>query len=214
MNTELSAFYFDVRKDALYCDAPSSVRRKAALTVIDELFSCTCSWLAPILSFTAEEAWLARHPGAVSIHLEQFPIIPRTWRDEVLAAKWEKVRRIRAVVTGALEIARAGKKIGSSLEAAPVVYFTDHNLMGALVGVDLAEVAITSAITITDAPAPADAFTLPEVAGVAVVVALAEGRKCQRSWRITRDVGSDPAYPELSARDAAAMREIDGERGA
>ena len=119
------------------------------------------------------------------------------------------VRRVRSVVTGALEIERAAKRIGSSLEAAPIVHVTDHELGAALAGVDMAEVCITSAIRIVSSPSSAGAFTLPDVPGIAVVPARAEGKKCARSWRITTDVGSDPAYPELSARDAAAMRELD-----
>ncbi len=211
MNTELSAFYFDIRKDALYCDAPSSLRRKAALTVIDEILRATTLWLAPILSFTAEEAWLARHADndEESVHLHEFPMIPREWRNEEVAELWEKVKKVRRVVTGALEIERAAKRIGSSLEAAPVVHITDPALAEAVKDVDLAEVAITSDIKVMTAPAPDEAFTLSEVRGVGVLVKRAEGRKCARSWRITSDVGSDSAYSDLSARDAAAMREID-----
>jgi isoleucyl-tRNA synthetase len=211
MNTELSAFYFDVRKDTLYCEPPSSIARKASLTVIEEIFRCTATWLAPILSFTAEEAWLARYPGAdSSVHREAFPAIPKQWHDQALDAKWEKIKRVRRVVTGALELERAGKRIGSSLEATPVVHVTDADLLKALDGIDLAQVCITSGIEVRTDTAPASAFTLPEVPGVAVVPARAKGRKCARSWRYTDDVGSDPDYPELSARDAAAMREIDG----
>ena len=125
LNTDLSAFYFDIRKDALYCDAPSSLRRRAALEVIEQVFRCITLWLAPILVFTAEEAWLSRYPEATSIHLEPFPQVPPVWRDDVLAVKWEKVRAVRAVVTGAMELARAEKMIGASLEAAPVVYVAD-----------------------------------------------------------------------------------------
>jgi isoleucyl-tRNA synthetase len=213
MNTELSAFYFDVRKDALYCEGPSSPKRLAALTCVEHIFRCTCQWLAPILAFTAEESWLARYGAdddARSVHLELFPTIPADWRDDALDAKWEKVRRVRRVVTGALEIERAAKRIGSSLEAAPKVYVEDAGLAAALTGVDLAEVAITSAASLEVGAAPAGAFTMPEVPGVAVVPARAVGAKCARSWRITTDVGSDPAYPDLSARDAAVMHEIEG----
>ncbi|MGW8206184.1 MAG: isoleucine--tRNA ligase, partial [Hyphomicrobiaceae bacterium] len=211
MNTELSAFYFDIRKDALYCDAPSSIRRKAALSAIDEILRATTLWLAPILSFTAEEAWLDRHSDndEESVHLHEFPLVPREWRNEVIAERWEKVKKVRRVVTGALEIERAAKRIGSSLEAAPVVHISDAALAEAVKDVDLAEIAITSAIKIVATPAPAEAFTLPEVPGVGVVVARAQGKKCARSWRITSDIGSDPNYPDLSARDAAAMHEID-----
>ena len=211
MNTELSAFYFDIRKDALYCEAPSSMKRKASLTVIDILCDALIKWLAPILSFTGEEAWLQYRPGDTgSVHLQPFREVPASWRDDKLAAKWARVRAVRSVVTGALEVERAAKRIGSSLEAAPVVYITSLDLPEALDGVDFAEVCITSGITISNKSAPAGAFALPEFPGVGVVVHKAEGKKCARSWRITTDVGSDPAFPDLSARDAAAMREIDG----
>jgi len=210
MNTELSAFYFDIRKDTLYCEAPSSLKRKAALTVVNHICDCVIRWLAPVLSFTAEEAWLLYRPHAEAcVHLASFPKIPRAWRDDNLAAKWDRVKEVRSVVTGALEIARAEKKIGSSLEAAPQVFVTDEDLMSGLAGVDMAEVCITSAIEVSGKAIPEGAFTLPSEPGVGVVVTLAQGRKCARSWRITKDVGSDPAYPDLSARDAAAMREID-----
>lgn len=210
MNTELSAFYFDIRKDALYCDAPSSVRRRAALTCVEHIFQCVTTWIAPILVFTAEEAWLQRYPSEDgSVHVETFTSAPPSWRDDALAQKWERVRRVRSVVTGALELERAAKRIGSSLEAAPVVHVTNGDLGAALAGVDMAEVCITSSIRIVGNPAPGSAFSLADVSGVAVVPARAEGRKCARSWRITTDVGSDPAYPDLSARDAAAMRELD-----
>ncbi|SDO72909.1 Isoleucyl-tRNA synthetase [Filomicrobium insigne] len=210
LNTDLSAFYFDIRKDALYCDAPSSMRRRAALSVIDEIFKATTLWLAPILSFTAEEAWLERYPSEdSSVHLQDFPLISRLWRNEAVDEKWDHIRKVRRVVTGALELERAAKRIGSSLEAAPVVYVDNADTLAALNDVDLAEAFITSGAELVSGPAPEDAFKLPDVAGVGVVPKRAEGRKCARSWRITDDVGSDPAYPDLSARDAAAMREID-----
>ena len=143
------------------------------------------------------------------MHLEPFPKIPRNWRDENLAAKWDRVKAVRSVVTGALEVERANKKIGSSLEAAPAVYVTDPDLMVGLEGVDMAEVCITSAISISDKLPPAGAFSLEAEPGVGVVVKLAEGTKCARSWRITKDVGTDKRYPDLSARDAAAVAELD-----
>ncbi len=209
MNTELSAFYFDIRKDTLYCEAPSSQNRKAALTVIDEIFKRTSLWLAPFLSFTAEEAWLERYPDAISVHLETFQPTPKKWRDDALAEKWEQIKRVRSVVTGALEVERAAKRIGSSLEAAPQVYIKDKKLRDAFKGVDLAEVSITSEATLIAKAPPSESFKLDEVPGVGVISKKAEGKKCARSWRITKDVGSDPDYPELSARDASAMREID-----
>ncbi|MEA2950526.1 MAG: isoleucyl-tRNA synthetase [Alphaproteobacteria bacterium] len=208
MTVDLSAFYFDIRKDALYCDPISSTTRKACLTVLDHLFRCTLTWLAPMLCFTAEESWIARFGDeAASVHLQLFPDVPAAWRDDALAEKWRKVRLVRRVVTGALEIERAHKRIGSSLEAAPIVYVSDVDLFASLVDVDLAEICITSAATLVEAEGPADVFRLDEVRGVAVEPRLAVGRKCARSWKILPSVGDDPKYPDVSPRDAKALRE-------
>ncbi|HEV2900920.1 MAG TPA: isoleucine--tRNA ligase [Pseudaminobacter sp.] len=211
MVVELSAFYFDIRKDALYCDAPSSVKRKSAVQVVRHLFDHLATWLAPMLPFTMEEAWLERYPEAESVHLEQFRAVPSDWKNEALAEKWKKIRQVRRVVTGALEIERAKKTIGSSLEAVPVVYMDNAALETAIRDVDMAEMAITSDLVISHESAPADAFRLDDVAGVAVVVEKATERglvKCARSWRYTGDVGSDREFPDVSARDAAALREL------
>ncbi len=214
MTVDLSAFYFDIRKDTLYCDPISSVTRKACLTVLDQIFRANVIWLAPMLAFTAEEAWLARYPDADSVHLALFPEMPAAWRDEALAEKWRKIRQVRRVVTGALELARADKKIGASLEAAPIIHIADPALAAALAGVDMAEVAITSGITVVRGEGPKDAFRLDEVAGVAVEFRPAEGRKCARSWKILPSVGSDTDYPDVTPRDAKALREWDALRRA
>ena len=208
LTNDLSAFYFDVRKDALYCDPASSLTRRACLTVVDRMFRTLVTRLAPLLPFTAEESWLSRFPSEeASVHLESFALADPSWIDAALAQKWEKVRKVRRVVTGALEIERAAKRIGSSLEAAPVVHVTDRELAAALAGVDLAEVAITSAISVTGDEAPADAFRLPDVTGVGVIPGRAVGRKCARSWKVTPEVGADPEFPDITPRDAQAMRE-------
>ncbi|MGB3273650.1 MAG: isoleucine--tRNA ligase [Xanthobacteraceae bacterium] len=208
MNTELSAFYFDIRKDALYCDPPSSPTRKAALTTIDMLCDAILKWLAPILSFTCDEAWGSYRPqGAASVHLTLFPGGLDAYRNDRLAQKWETIREVRRVVTGALEVERAAKRIGSSLEASPLVYISDPDIFATLVDVDLAEISITSNAMVTNATAPAEAFRLHDVKDVAVVVERATGRKCARSWKILPSVGSDPGYPDVSPRDAAALRE-------
>jgi len=214
MTSDLSAFYFDIRKDALYCDPPSSEKRKAALAVIEHIFRCVTTWLAPILVFTSEEAWLSRYKGAASAHLEVFPDVPSHWRDEALAKKWSDIRAIRAVVTGALEVARAEKRVGSSLEAAPVVHISDAKLCVALDGSDFAEVCITSDIRVeTEGEASPEAFQLPEVKGVAVSFAPAPGIKCARSWRYFDPAAADPDYPDVTPRDAQALREIAGLAG-
>ncbi|GAA5098368.1 isoleucine--tRNA ligase [Bartonella acomydis] len=205
---ELSAFYFDIRKDSLYCDAPSSQKRKASLQVVREIFERMVTWLAPMLPFTMEEAWLERYPESQSVHLEQFHPAQEEWQNEALAERWKKIRQVRKVVTGALELERADKRIGSSLEAAPVVFISNPTLLEALENLDMAEICITSALTIKQDPPPADAFTLSDVEGVGVYSEKALGKKCARSWRYTQDVGSDPAYPDVSARDAAVLREL------
>ncbi len=200
---DLSAFYFDIRKDSLYCDAPTGARRRAVRTVLREVLSRLTAWLAPVLVFTAEEAWRARPwaGGEASVHLRTYPETPSAWRDDALAAKWDKVREIRRVVTGALELARADKKIGASLQAHPIVHLTAER-RAMLDGVDLSEISITSGITVSDAPAANGAFTLAEIPGVAVLVNPAEGGKCDRCWQVLPEVGSHAHHPTLCNRCA------------
>ena len=201
--TDLSAFYFDIRKDALYCDG-DTLNRRSARTVLDILFHRLTTWLAPILVFTMEEVWLERFPGDdSSVHLVDFPETPADWRDEPLAAKWAKVRRARRVVTAALEIQRREKVIGASLEAAPVVHVRDADTLAALRSVHFADVVITSDVTLTGDPLPQEAFRLPEVEGVGVVFEMAEGDKCQRCWKILPDVGSHSHAGTCKRCDAA-----------
>lgn len=208
LNSELSAFYFDIRKDTLYCDPPSSLTRKAALTTIDLLCASVLKWLAPILSFTAEEGWRMYRPDAEpSVHLTLFPNDLESLRDDKLAAKWETIRNVRRVVTGALELERAAKNIGSSLEASPLIYVADRDMLATLFDTDLAEICITSNYEVREGEAPANAFRLDAVPGVAVVVEKAVGTKCARSWKISPMVGEDPEYPDVTPRDAKALRE-------
>jgi len=210
MNVDLSAFYFDIRKDALYCDPLSTPRRLACLTVMDELFNCITTWLAPMLCFTSEEVWQTRNgPDAQSVHMQAFAKTDESWADAELAAKWNRVRKVRSVVTGALEVERREKRIGSSLESAPVVYITNDELRTALEGLDLAEIFITSAASVSTDQGPQDAFRISDVDGVDVVHQSAPGKKCARSWIFSTEIGSDPDYPDITPRDAQAVREWD-----
>ncbi|SDE10118.1 isoleucine--tRNA ligase [Rhodospira trueperi] len=204
-SNDLSAFYFDIRKDAIYCDAADDSRRRAARTVLDILFDHLVRWLAPFISFTADEAWLCRNPGEdETVHDKVFPTVPADWRNEALAEKWAKVRRLRRVVTGALEKARAAKEIGASLQAHPVVY-APADVVAACEGLDLTALCITSDITLkADAEAPTDAFRLEGEDAVAVVVTLAEGEKCQRCWKVLPDVGTH-AYEGVCGRCADVL---------
>ncbi|MEM9811953.1 MAG: isoleucine--tRNA ligase, partial [Pseudomonadota bacterium] len=185
---DLSALYFDIRKDALYCDAASSLRRRACRTVLDLVFHRLTTWLAPILVFTMEEVWLARFPGDdSSIHLEDIPATPSDWHDAALASKWEAVRRVRRVVTAALEVQRRDKAIGSSLEAAPLVEIADPELVATIRDLDLADICITSALTVVEREPQDDAFRL-EDPSIGVVFQRPDGEKCQRCWKILPDV--------------------------
>ena len=201
---DLSAFYFDVRKDALYCDGDTA-RRRAARTVMDLLFHRLTTWLAPILVFTMEDVWLDRFPGEdSSVHLQDMPETPADWRDAGLADKWAKVRAARRVVTAALEIQRTDKVIGASLEAAPVVHVEDTEMLEALKTVAFEDLCITSDILLTADPAPQEAFRMAEVPGVGVVFEKAEGEKCQRCWKILPDVGTHK-HPGTCARCDEAL---------
>ena len=202
---DLSTLYFDVRKDAFYCDAPGSLTRRSARTVLDLVFHRLTTWLAPILVFTMEDVWLSRFPEAgASVHLQDMPVTPADWLDTPLAAKWDRLRQVRRVVTAALEVQRTAKVIGASLEAAPVVHVADPEVLAMLHSVDFADLCITSAISMTGDPMPEEAFRLPDVPGVGVVFEMAEGEKCQRCWKILPDVGTHK-HPCTCARCNAAL---------
>jgi isoleucyl-tRNA synthetase len=203
---DLSAFYFDIRKDCLYCDAPSSIRRRATRTVLDILFNCLTAWLAPVLVFTAEEVWRTRMgEDAGSVHLNTYPDIPAEWMDDAVGERWGKVRAARRVVTGALEIERREKTIGSSLQARPDVFIQDDDLLAALEGLDLAELFITSGVSLQKTAAPESAFTLADVAGVAVQFAPAQGEKCQRCWQVLPEVAFAAPSGDLCKRCSSVL---------
>lgn len=186
---DLSAFYFDIRKDCLYCDAYDSIKRRATRTTIDLALNCLIRWLAPVLCFTAEEAYFAyRKEMKGSIHLEMFPNIPTDWQRPDLMNTMEVLRDVRRVMTGALEIERAAKTIGSSLQATLTIYVSKKTA-DLLKDYDLAEIGITSAAQVLIAQPPAGAFVLEDVHNVGVVVNIAEGRKCTRCWKVLEDVG-------------------------
>ena len=200
---DLSSFYFDIRKDVLYCDGNTADRR-AARTVLDLLYHRLTTWLAPVLTFTMEEVWLERNPGAdSSVHLVDMPTTPYEWSNPDLAEKWATIRQVRRVVTGALEVERREKNIGSSLEAAPIVY-VDAMILDVLKSVSFADLCITSGVEISDQVAPEGAFTLDDTIGIYVSFAKAEGAKCERCWKILSDVGQY-GHPGVCGRCDAAL---------
>ena len=199
---DLSSFYFDIRKDVLYCDGDTPERR-AARTVLDLLYHRLTTWLAPVLTFTMEEVWLERNPGAESsVHLVDMPVTPATWSNPDLAIKWAIIRQVRRVVTGALEVERREKNIGSSLEAAPVVY-VDKAIAGVLKSVSFADLCITSGIEISTQAAPDRAFVLEDTVGISVTFMKADGAKCERCWKILPDVGQHSRKGVCGRCDAA-----------
>ncbi|MDB4073778.1 isoleucine--tRNA ligase [Ascidiaceihabitans sp.] len=200
---DLSSFYFDVRKDALYCDGASD-RQNAALTVLDHLYARLTTWLAPILPFTMEEVWLERNGPETSVHLVDFPETPAEWRNDALAARFDIVRAVRRVVTGALEEQRTAKVIGSSLEACPSVYLSEELAAVITNPETFADLCITSQVKLETGAAPEGAFVIPEVEGVSVVFAKAEGDKCGRCWKILPDVGGH-AHADVCGRCSAAL---------
>ena len=191
-SSDLSAFYFDIRKDALYCDRPDSLRRRAARTVLDHLHRCLCTWLAPVLVFTAEEAWTTRFGEADSVHLHDFPAIPAGWRDDALGAKWATIRDLRRLGTTELEAMRADKRIGSSNQAAVTMVLPDDQA-GLLSAAAWADILIVAGARIETAVA----------AGARA--SLAAGSKCDRCWKVLAEVGQTAAHPALCLRCVDAV---------
>ncbi len=191
-SSDLSAFYFDIRKDALYCDRPDSLRRQASRTVLDHLHRALCTWLAPVLVFTAEEAWTARFGEADSVHLQDFPTIPSGWRDDALGAKWEMIRELRRLGTTELEAMRADKRIGSSNQAVVTMVLPDEQA-GLLSADAWADILIVAGTQVQSAA----------VAGARA--SMAPGSKCDRCWKVLPEVGTIAGHPALCRRCADAV---------
>lgn len=209
---ELSSFYFDICKDTLYCEAKDSVKRKSIQTVLDTVFNHLVHWLAATIPFTTEEAWLSYNGLTFddmeeSLHLRSMPEVDAKWHNTELDAKWNKIQQVRSVVTGALEIKRGEKMLGSALESAPKVYISDAELLELVNSTDFADICITSDIEVIEGEAPEFAFKDADVAGVAVVVEMAEGEKCERCWKYDTGVGSNDTHPTLCPRCAAVVEQ-------
>ena len=196
-NGDLSAFYFDIRKDTLYCADPKSIERRACRTVMDEIFNCLVPWLAPILCFTAEEAWQTRYPNPKeSVHFQVWRDLPEEWVDADLGLTWSRIRDARLVVTGAIEKLRAEGVVKSSLQAHPTLY-APAGVISAFEGLDAADIFITSSASLVEGTPPKDATLAEDDEMIGVTVALADGEKCQRCWKI---------LPEVSAEEDAMCK--------
>ncbi len=194
-STDLSAFYFDIRKDALYCDRPDSPRRRAARTVLDHLHRCLTTWLAPVLCFTAEEAWGARFGADASVHRELFASVPAEWRDDALAERWAQIREMRRLCTAAIEEERVAGAIKSSLQAQLQIELAAGTL-GEIPAEQWAEIAIVS---------KADVAHVPNLPIAVATASPAPGQKCARCWRVLTEVGTQPGHPLLCERCADAV---------
>ena len=181
-NEDLSAFFFDIRKDCLYCDSPADPKRRAYRTVLDTLFHALVRYAAPVTVFTAEEVWQSRYPGSESVHLLTWPVVPAVAADE---DRWAALRSLRAAVTEAIEPLRREKVIGSSLAAQVTVPTSAPEG-------DLAELFISATVTRGD--------------GEGVTVTPTTDHKCGRCWRHLPDVAEDGA---LCGRCEDAVAEID-----
>ncbi|MBU4196973.1 MAG: class I tRNA ligase family protein, partial [Alphaproteobacteria bacterium] len=229
-SNDLSALYFDIRKDSLYCDRPDALRRRAARTVMDAVFMRLTAWLAPLTPFTMEEAWTTRFPDAGTNCARVIPETPAEWENAAEAKRWKDVQWVLLTVNEALEASRREKTIGSTLDA-EVAILTDQSVLDLFESEqEAADVFRSSSAKLIlwdadDAKAldvwdslPAISFepiakAMSDQARLMVkVLPITDRPKCARSWRRVPDVGSDPAYPDLSARDADAVRYWDQTR--
>jgi isoleucyl-tRNA synthetase len=179
-NNDLSAFFFDIRKDSLYCDAPTDPKRRAYRTVLDTLFHALVRYAAPILCFTAEEVWGTRFPEGGSVHLLEWPEIDAAWADSRLATQWDELRSLRQIVSAEIEPKRRDKVIGSSLEAKVAIGLPEDHDRPNVTAAELAELLIVSEAVIDHV-----------AHGPVAVVHRTDYHKCGRCWRLLPEVVED-----------------------
>jgi isoleucyl-tRNA synthetase len=180
-NEDLSAFFFDIRKDSLYCDAPDAPKRRAYRTVLDLVFQALVRWATPILCFTAEEVWQSRYPDAGSVHLETWPEVDAGWRDAGLGEKWDLIRALRTRVTEAIEPMRRDKIVGSSLQSRVALTLAERDLLAAVASVDFDEICIVSDLSTAEGDTDS------------IAVSRIDYEKCGRCWRYLPEVTEDGA---------------------
>jgi isoleucyl-tRNA synthetase len=206
---DLSAQYLDIIKDRLYTSAPDDSARRAAQSTCYDIFGALARLMAPILTFTAEEAW--RHlPGTreESVHLTRFPDVPREWLDDRLEREWSRLLEVRREVSKALETARAQKLIGSGLEATVRIVSAPEDLPALLASRRelLKTLFIVSRVELSGPATGAVVSESQEIPGLVVAVDRAPGKKCERCWVWSERVGEDPRHPTLCERCAPVIR--------
>ena len=182
---DLSAFYFDIRKDALYCEPVNSKIRKASIKFLNITLDILLRWFAPIISFTTEEIYKIIYNNEKSIHLENFSTIPEKWLNKSLGNKWNQLKLVRQVCNVAIEVKRTNKELGSSLEA-DLEIFLDKKYLDLVKNIDLSEFCITSKAKaqILNGQKDLELFKLENIQGIGVLVKKAVGNKCPRCWKI------------------------------
>ena len=182
---DLSAFYFDIRKDALYCEPVNSKIRKASIKFLNITLDILLRWFAPIISFTTEEIYKIIYNNEKSIHLENFSTIPEKWLNKSLGNKWNQLKLVRQVCNVAIEVKRTNKELGSSLEA-DLEIFLEKKYLDLVKNIALSEFCITSKAKaqILNEQKDLELFKLENIQGIGVLVKKAVGNKCPRCWKI------------------------------
>jgi len=171
---DLSSFYFDIRKDVLYCDSLNSKKRKECVIVLNIILDCLLKWFAPIFVFTTDEIYSLLSKDGKSIHEHVFPTIPKEWENKILNDKWKQLFKIKQEANIAIEEKRTSKEIGSSLEA-ELKITTGNKNFELLEGLDLAEYFITS---------KAERIKSENKEELKIEVTKTKGTKCPRCWKI------------------------------
>jgi len=204
---EMSAFYLDILKDRVYTSKKGSVERRSAQTVMYRILDTLVRLMAPVLSFTADEVW-GYIPGEreESVHLAEFPPLNPEWKDEQLVERWERIMKIRAEVSKALEQARVAKTIGHSLDAA-VTIAAEPELLGFLNGYarELPAIFIVSSVTLAET-LEVESYAAEGIAGMKVRVTAAPGEKCERCWCYSEELGTDGEHPTICPKCLAAVK--------
>lgn len=204
--TEMSSFYLDILKDRMYTSKGTSLERLSAQTVMFRILDTLVRILAPVLSFTSDEVWQFM-PGEreESVHLAEFPVRNPEWKNDVLAARWERIIKVRADVSKALELARVAKTIGHSLDAA-VAIAAPPELFSFLqeYAAEMNSIFIVSKATLVT-ELEGDYWSSEQLEGLKVQVTAAPGVKCERCWYYSEELGSDSEHPTICPKCTIAV---------
>ena len=207
---EMSSFYLDIVKDRLYCEGPKSLERRSAQTVLTEVLKVLVRIISPVLSFTAEEIW-ERIPASLkdeeSVHLASWIDPNPAYKNEELAKKWGKIAHLRKEVNKKIEAQRQEGLIGHSLDARVLLNITndDYSFLKDYTEDEVSDLFIVSQTKFVD-----DELEKSEIEGISIGVTKALGKKCERCWKYSEEVGKDERYPDVDPRCAKVLAELEG----